>query len=243
VIPPIKGFIENTLIDWEGKIASILFLPQCNFRCPYCHSPHLVTTPNDLESIPFESVSDLLKRHSGWIDGVVITGGEPTLQDGLPELAERIKKMGLLVKLDTNGTAPDVVRQLIHDRLVDYVAMDIKAPFSAERYEPVAGVPCDIAALEDTAALLLQNGGDYEFRTTVCPAFLNSDDVVQIAQAIRGAKRYILQLFQPKSCLDPAMLSVQPYTRAQVRSFAARASEFVSTCTVRGDVGGPPSAR
>lgn len=242
MIPPIKGFIENTLIDWEGKIASILFLPQCNFRCPYCHSPHLVIDPNGLESIPFEAISELFKRQRGWIDGVVITGGEPTLQDGLPELAEKIKAMGLLVKLDTNGSHPEVVRQLKADHLVDYVAMDLKAPLDAEHYARVAGVPCDTAALEETIAILRTNGLDHEFRTTVCPAFLDGDDILQIAESIQGARRFVLQPFQPKTCLDPALLEVQPYTREQLRAFAAQATKFVPNTTVRGDSDSPAAA-
>ena len=234
MLPPIKGLIENTLIDWEGKIASILFLPGCNLRCPYCHAGHLVGAPEALEAIPFEAIERLGVEHRGWIDGMVISGGEPTLHAGLPELCERIRALGLLVKLDTNGTHPEVVEGLLERDLLDYVAMDVKAPFD-ERYEPVTGVSCDVDTLRRSAMLIMDSGVEHEFRMTVCPRFTAAEEVVEAARGIRGAAQFILQRFNPEDCLDPSLRNVKPYTPEDLKEFAAKAREFVSRCFLRGD--------
>lgn len=234
MVPPIKGLIENTLIDWEGRIASILFLPGCNLRCPYCHAGHLVSSPNDLESIPFEAISALARRHTGWLDGIVISGGEPTLHSGIAELCARIRSLGLAVKLDTNGTRPDVLESLLAQDLLDCVAMDVKAPIGA-KYHEVTGTTCDLDAIRESAMALIESDIEYEFRMTVCPTFTTEEEVVGAARDIRGARRFILQQFHPESCADKALRSVRPYTRETLKEFAAKAGKFVRHCSVRGE--------
>ncbi len=236
--PPIRGFIENTLIDWEGRLACEVFLPTCNLRCPFCHAGHLITNDGELESVPVEAVTSCLDRHRGWLDGVVISGGEPTLHPNLAALIEELRSHGAMIKLDTNGTRPEVLQDLIQRGLLDAVSMDIKAPFD-ERYYGAAGTECDVAAIRRSVEMLIESGISCEFRTTVCPAFLACDDLLDIAQSIRGAKDYVLQPFKPGHCLDPALNAVEPYSRDTLREFAARLAPLVGRCWVRGD---PPSA-
>ena len=236
-LPPIRGFIENTLIDWEGKIACEVFLPTCNLRCPFCHAGHLVINDGSLESIPVDAVTDCLDRHEGWIDGVVISGGEPTLHASLDALIEVFRAHGALVKLDTNGTRPEVIADLLSRGLLDAVSMDIKAPFD-ERYHAATATECDVAAIRRSVELLMASGIEYEFRTTVCPAFIGIEDLRDIVPVIRGAARYILQEFQPGDCLDPAMNDVAPYPRGALRQFAEELNPYVGECVVRGDWSG-----
>ncbi|MBT6228451.1 MAG: anaerobic ribonucleoside-triphosphate reductase activating protein, partial [Candidatus Scalindua sp.] len=161
----IKGFVESSLIEWEGNISAIIFLPHCNMRCPYCHATHLVKNPNELESIPLEAVEKRIWKHKDWLDGVVISGGEPTFHDDLDELITIFKNMGLKVRLDTNGTNPDKIEDLIQRELIDCIAMDIKAPLRDGKYNEVAGVLCGLSDLERSIKLIMESGLDYEFRT------------------------------------------------------------------------------
>jgi len=240
-LPPIRGFIENTLIDWEGKIACEVFLPTCNLRCPFCHAGHLVTNDGTLESIPVDVVTDCLDRHQGWIDGVIVSGGEPTQHETLDALIEVFRAHGAMIKLDTNGTRPEVIEDLIERSLIDAVSMDIKAPFD-ERYHKATASTCDVAAVRRSTEILMASGIEYEFRTTVCPAFIGLDDLRDIASAIHGAEKYILQQFATENCLDPAMTKVEPYSRETLREFAAQIRPHVKLCILRGDWPDEPAA-
>ncbi len=237
MVVPIKGFIENSLIEWEGKIVSIIFLPTCNLRCPYCHAPHLVQTPNKLETIPVDAVVDKIRQNLGWVDGVVVTGGEPTSHKHLDVFLKLLKDTGILVRLDTNGTNPQTLKDLITRGLLDCVAMDIKAPLQREKYELVSGVPCNIEDIKESIRIIVESGIEYEFRTTVCPSQLDGGDIEDIARTIRGARRYILQAFKPNHCLDAGMLRLEPYPAETLRGFAANAGKYVEYCCVRGEAG------
>lgn len=234
VLPQIKGFLENTLIDWPGRIASELFLPGCNFRCPFCHAAHLVVRPNQLESIPFDTIRDYLQEHRDWIDGVIISGGEPTISVGLPALVEAIDEAGFPVKLDTNGSNPEIVESLVKGGAVRAVSMDVKAPLD-ERYNKLAGVEVDLDAIRRSIDFLLSGAvAQYEFRTTVPPGFLDADAVVEIARTIEGAQAYVLQNFQPVDCIDPEMTRLKPLDVEELKGFAERAGRCVERCWVRG---------
>jgi len=236
-LPDIKGFNKNTLLDWEGEIASIIFLPGCNFRCPYCHASALVKDPGSQPSIPLAEIDGYLADNRGWVDGVIITGGEPTLQPGLPALIDRLLHSGVRVKLFTNGTNPDMLA----------IAMDVKAPLD-ERYERAAGVPlcapadrpggagspAALDAIRRSIEVVMNSGLEYEFRTTICPAVLSFDDVVDTARCIEGARRLVLQQFRPVDCLDPAFEKVKPYPPALLQRMAEAAETFVQRCTVTG---------
>ena len=245
MLPPIKGFIENTLLDWEGKLAAVVFLPGCNLRCGYCHARGLIEPSASDESIPLEVIQQNLRRQGGWIDGVVISGGEPALHAELPELIESFRSQGVQVKLDTNGTRPEALEKLLARGLLDYVAMDLKAPLD-ERYARVARAPVDLDAIRHSIAVLLSGAVACEFRTTVCPADLDGDDIEAMAQDITGAPLYYLQSFRPVNCLDRSYEAFRPYNTDQMREFCRRAAPWVGRCAVRGDEASalsiPPSA-
>ena len=232
--PPIRGFIENTLLDWEGKVAAVVFLPGCNFRCGYCHARHLVEAAPSDEAIPLEAVLDTLERQRGWIDGVVISGGEPTLHPDLLDLIRALRAAGLGIKLDTNGSRPQVLERLLGLGLLDHVAMDVKAPLD-DRYSAVAGAPVDLAAIRQSIDLLLGGQTPYEFRTTVCPDKLDAAGIEEIAQALRGARLYYLQTFRPVNCLDRSLEAAKPYNVDEMRELCRRAAPYVRRCAVRGD--------
>ena len=232
--PPIKGFVENTMLDWEGKLAAIVFLPSCNFRCGYCHARHLLQPDHSDESIPLDGILTSLQKQKGWIDGIVITGGEPTLHTNLTNLIKRFRQEGLPVKLDTNGTNPQIVERLLEEGLVDFVAMDVKAPLDY-RYGELAGAPVDIDAIQTSIELLIGGDVEYEFRTTVCPHYTSEAEIEGIARAVRGAMTLYLQAFRPVNCLDTTLEAVKPYDPDQMRAFCAIASKYVKRCMVRGD--------
>jgi pyruvate formate lyase activating enzyme len=231
VMPQIKGFRKNTLLDWEGKIACIIFLPGCNLRCPYCHTSALVTEPGTQPDIPLDEVDDYLEKNHGWIDGVVITGGEPTLHPGLVGLVDHFIALGLQVKLFTNGTRPEVVRELIESGRLASISMDVKGPLD-QRYQRAAGAPVDLDAIRESIDAVRDSGIRYKFRTTVCPAILGYADVVETARSLRGARVFNLQQFRPVDCLDPSFENIRPYPLEELRRMAEAAGEFVEQCTV-----------
>ncbi|MCR5031577.1 MAG: anaerobic ribonucleoside-triphosphate reductase activating protein [Lachnospiraceae bacterium] len=191
----IHGLSKLTLLDYPGHIAATIFTGGCNFRCPYCHNKELVIHPEQYPTIPEEEVLSFLKSRVGKLQGVCVTGGEATLQPDLEDFIKQIKDMGLLVKLDTNGYRPEIVRKLMDEKCIDYVAMDIKN--SKEKYALTCGLSTmDIARLEETAQLLMESDLQYEFRTTVVQELHDKDDMEKIGQWIRGAKAYFLQSYE-----------------------------------------------
>jgi pyruvate formate lyase activating enzyme len=215
---PIKGFLETSFVDWPGKIASVLFLPHCNFRCPYCHNHELVTDPGRFPTVPLHHILETLRHYRGWIDGVCITGGEPTLLPELPGLIERIRQERMLIKLDTNGSHPHVLEHLINARLVDYVAMDVKAPLDRESYVRCSGVAGDLSKIVESVNLLKASHLPYEFRVTVAPTFLIEEDLMRMAHQLKGAKKFTLQQFSPAHTLDPGCRAIVPYPEGRIRA-------------------------
>ncbi|MDD7494241.1 MAG: anaerobic ribonucleoside-triphosphate reductase activating protein, partial [Eubacteriales bacterium] len=176
----IHGLQKLTLLDYPGKVACTVFTGGCNFRCPFCHNGSLVLRPDEGEHIPEEELFALLKKRQGVLEGVCITGGEPTLAFGLETLMARIKEMGYLVKLDTNGTRPKAVKRIIDAGLADMIAMDIKNSY--KKYPETCGVPgYDTAPVKESIQLIMSSGIDYEFRTTVMREFHTPDDIRAIA--------------------------------------------------------------
>lgn len=233
-LPEIKGIQENTLIDWEGRVAAVVFLAGCNFRCPYCHASYLVLNPGALESIPVEGLNDMLSRNPGWIDGVVISGGEPTLDPALPALIRHLRSLDMQIKLNTNGTNPDVLQELLDEELLEAIAMDVKGPLDG-RYERCAGRMADLDAIERSIEIIIDSNIEYEFCTTVCPPLMSEGDVIDTARELRGAKKYFLQRFRANGCIDPSLLDVKPYSPDEMRRMAEKASKYVGQCLVRGD--------
>lgn len=191
----ISGFQKLTLLDYPGKLACTLFTGGCNFRCPFCHNASLVVDVARNPVVAEEEILSYLKKRQGVLEGVCITGGEPTLQPDLIDFIAKIKEIGFLVKLDTNGSRPDVLYKAIEAGLVDYVAMDIKS--SPERYGAVAGVEnMDLAPITASKDLLLEGRVEYEFRTTVVHELHRVEDFVGIGEYIRGAGQYFIQSFK-----------------------------------------------
>ncbi len=192
------GLQKLTLIDYPGHIAATVFTVGCNFRCPFCHNPELVSTSHSAQHTSFfeDEFFNLLKNRSGKLEGVCITGGEPTLQPDIIDFIRKIKNLGFKVKLDTNGTRPDVLRLLYKDNLLDYVAMDIKN--TPENYAKTVNTKVDTERIKLSVELIRNSGVDYEFRTTAVPGLHSEKDFEKIGEWLSGAKKYVLQAFEDK---------------------------------------------
>lgn len=201
----IGGLQKSSLIDYPEKISAIIFTQGCNFRCPYCHNPELVNGKGETANEIFE----FLTSRIGKLDGVVITGGEPTLHKDLPNFIRQIKDMGFAVKLDTNGTNPLMLEKLIQEKLIDYVAMDIKAPI--HKYFEVTCTKVNTDNILKSIEILKNSDIDYEFRTTVVKSQLTLDDFEKISELIKGAKKYYLQKFVPSKTLDETFMNQTTY--------------------------------
>jgi pyruvate formate lyase activating enzyme len=206
----VKGFLETSFLDWPGKLAAVVFLPGCNFRCPFCHNRELVEAGEDLPEVPLPFILDRLERLRGWVDGVVVTGGEPTLHDGLPDLLRAFREAGFLVKLDTNGSRPELLGRLIGEELVDGVDMDLKAPLGKEPYDRLAGVPVDLGAIGRSVELLRNARLPHRFRTTYVPGLLDEPSIRELARFVAPSSEYVLQPFDPRRTLDAALGEVSP---------------------------------
>lgn len=227
----INGFQKLTILDYPGKVACIVFTPGCNFRCPFCHNAALVTHIDKDTYIDEEEVLSYLKKRQGILDGVVITGGEPLLQDGIEEFIGKIKDLGYAIKLDTNGSFPEKLISLVEKGLVDYVAMDIKN--SKAKYMVTIGVNnIDMASIEKSVDFLLQNKVNYEFRTTIVDGFHTVDDIQDIVVWIKGAHKYFLQNFVDSGDLIEAGLS--PVSVDMLKEMKKKATEFVPCVEIRG---------
>ena len=187
----IGGFQKFTLIDYPGKISAVIFTQGCNFRCAYCHNPELLETKAGL--ISEKQILDFLETRKKQLEAVVVTGGEPTLQLDLINFLEKVNKMGFLVKLDTNGTKPRIIKKALELNLVDYIAMDIKGPI--DKYSKIAGVKVNTINIIKSIKLIMKKAPDYEFRTTITREQLKKEDIKEIGRLINGAKKYRLQRY------------------------------------------------
>ncbi len=229
---PIMGLQKTSLIDYPKVICTTIFLGGCNFKCPYCHNPDLVLKRGSPLIADYE-VLEHLKRRKGLIDGLCVTGGEPSLHLGLPDFLRRVKSLGFLVKLDTNGTNPEMLDELISGSLVDYVAMDIKAPL--ERYSSVVRAPVNLKSIGDSIDIIRGAEIDYEFRTTVVPDLLNEEDILALGQWLKGTKKYVLQQFRPApKMLDPSFKNIKPYNYDEVKRFQGLLKKYVNLVELRG---------
>jgi len=220
----IASFQKNSFIDYPGKIASVIFLGECNLRCYYCHNHQLIDSINELD-FPLEE----LKNQVGFIDGVVITGGEPTLHPSLFYMIGEIKKLGLLVKVDTNGTNPEALEGLA--KMVDYVAMDVKAPLL--KYKDIVGCEVQDEVERSLRYLIKQDKVDYQFRITLAPV-LCEEDIYEIARLINGAKCVQLQQFVPNEFSNSHKMVLLPYSKKDAERFAAILKKSVKDVVLRG---------
>jgi pyruvate formate lyase activating enzyme len=230
----IGGLQKHSLIDFPGKISAVLFLCGCNFRCPYCHNPQLVAPPaSEAQGLSIAAVEAFLEERRGLLEGVVLSGGEPTLQPGLPDLCRRLKAMGYAVKLDTNGSRPQVIRRLAAEGLVDYLAMDIKTDL--ERYAGWISRRCDAAAVAESIQRVMAAGVDYEFRTTCAAPLITPAVIEAIARRISGSRLFALQPFRAGRMLRPDFFEgVDPaLPPAEMNALQRIAAPWVRRCLVR----------
>lgn len=227
----INGFMKMTLLDFPSKVACTIFCGGCNFLCPFCHNAFLVTEREKAESFTEKEIFDFLKKRQGLLDGVCITGGEPLLQPDLEGFIRKIKDMGFLVKLDTNGFLTKKLQHLVNEGIIDYVAMDVKN--SLEKYPDTVGLDkLDTSKIKESIDFLLTGKVDYEFRTTVSSELHTVEDIKSIGKLIKGAKRYFLQNFEDSGHLiGEGLTSVTPENLVKMQQIA---TDFVSNSQIRG---------
>jgi len=234
----IRGIVYISMLDWEGKIVTTLFTPRCNFRCPFCHNAELVLHPKKHRKIPLFDILYHLDKYKKWIDGICLTGGEPCMYEDIDDFLVEIRKCKPKVKLDTNGSFPKTVARLIKKKLIDYVAMDIKTRLddcgTSANYETASGLKkIEKSDIKKSIKLIMGSGINYEFRTTVVPGIHTTEDILAIANHIKGAKKYYLQNFAASEALDPAYRKIQPYEKNDLEEMRDLAGKLVKECMVR----------
>jgi pyruvate formate lyase activating enzyme len=229
----IVGFSKTSLLDWDGHVVATIYLQGCNWRCLYCHNPDLVPMEPTYAELDFEEIAAYVRDNSDFLDGVSISGGEPTIHPDLPILIAKIRDLGMKVKLDTNGSNPDMLEDLLGSGMLDYVAMDIKAPLN-EKYKDIARVSVDLEKVKRSIRLLMTSDIDHEFRTTVVPFLIDEKDIESIAAFIGGAKKYALHQFKNDTTLEKKMELVSPYPEERLRTMADIAKGYVRKVVVRG---------
>jgi len=233
----IRGFIETSLVDWDGKISSVVFFDKCNFMCPFCQNWDLIINPDKFPIIEWKQIREKLLAKKGWVDGVVLTGGEPLCSgQEAAQLCKKIKELDLLVKIDTNGAFPEILEKLIDSTLVDYVAMDIKSPVD-ERYNIATGKHVDLERIKKSIKILMNGDTDYEFRTTCVPGIIDEDAIHQIGKTIEGAKKWALQAHVPDNAYKVLyQQKLSPEYHQQLRKFFKISKKYVANTLLRAKV-------
>ncbi len=234
----IGGFQKQSLIDYPGVFSSVIFTSGCNMRCPFCHNPDLVL-PERIRSsskVPEEDILDYLESKRGLIDAVVITGGEPTMQPDLIGFIEEVKSMGFLIKLDTNGTNPSILKTLIDRKLIDYVAMDVKAPLCLEKYRMLAGdhlTEEHMSRISRSISIIQDSGIRNEFRTTVIREKHRKEDLYDIFKALEGSENYSLQAFNPSEIIDSSYSGFTSYDPEELKEIISGFKEKMPNIKLR----------
>ena len=227
----IAGLQHVTLIDFPGYIACTIFTQGCNFRCPYCHNPELLSNESTSEYIDEDYFWNFLENRKGKLDGVCITGGEPTLQNDLVEFINNIVKLGFKVKLDSNGTNPTMLKQLLNRNLLSYIAMDIKAP--ASKYDEVSQSKGLYEKIKESIELISNSSITYEFRTTIPKELLSIEDLKQIAVELKGSKKWVLQNYQPFKTKGYKTQKFSSCSENDLTAIAKFASNYISEVQIR----------
>jgi len=230
----IKGFQGTSLLDFPGRVASLVFWGGCNLTCPFCHNPALVLEPEVFPDLDREALLADLAGRAPFIDGVVVSGGEPTLDPTLADWLVAVKSLGLAVKLDTNGLRPDVLARLLGQGLVDYLAIDLKT--APGRYGELHRGPVDLDALAASVRLALAAPVAVEFRTTCVPGIIDAPAIHELGRLIRGASKWALQQYHPVPALDPAWRELTPYPAETIAELAGIARQYVTEVVLRGVV-------
>lgn len=222
----IGGIVKNSFVDYPGKIACTIFTIGCNYNCWYCHNSHLLSSKDKVDE---NKVLEFLKERKNWLDGVVISGGEPTLQKDLESFIKKVKEIGYQVKLDTNGSNFEILKKLVDNKLIDYVAMDIKAPF--DKYSKIVLVDADIENIKRSIKFLMDGQVDYEFRTTFSPD-LTVDDIESICKEIKGAKNYSIQKYR---VVEYNKVNMKPKSHEEHVKAREVAEKYIQNVLVKGD--------
>jgi pyruvate formate lyase activating enzyme len=225
----IAAIRQSSFIDYSGYISAVIFFKGCNFSCPYCHNSWLLDDKN--QSLSLEDIYNFLEQRTSKLDGVVFSGGEPTIQKNLIEIIRKVKEMGFLVKLDTNGYEPDVLNNLLRQNLLNYIAMDIKGPL--DKYDKIANKTIDVAKITRSIALIKNSGIEYEFRTTLVRSLLTEEDIMKCGRLIQGAKRYYLQKFNPETVLDEKYKRETTYKDSELQIITKDLLTRVKQCEFR----------
>lgn len=231
MIMQIHGFNKTTLLDYPGHLAATIFLGGCNFCCPFCQNKGLVLSPNEEPSIPVDEVLNYLRKRQGILEGVCISGGEPTLEKDLENFIKEVKALGYKIKLDTNGYKPDIIKNLLDKNLLDYVAMDIKS--SLDNYPHITGFPSiDINKIQASVHNIMNSNIDYEFRTTIVKEYHTQSDIESIGKWIQDCKAYYLQNFSDSdSVIHPGLSS---HTKETLDLFRTLLLQYIDTVEIRG---------
>ena len=227
--PVAQGYLATSLSDWDQHLAQVVFLPGCNFRCPFCHNPDIVRGAG--EPYAWRDILAAMDRHRGWVHATVVTGGEPTLHAGLLPLCRWLKERGHLVKLDTNGSRPDCLRALLAEKAVDYVAMDIKAAWS--RYPLATGTPDAAPRVRESFRVLRDGGTPFELRTTVVPGLIDTEALAELIPDLAGTPRWYLQAYRPAATLDPEWSDLTPPLTATLTALAVHLNRHGLPATIR----------
>lgn len=229
----IVGFTETSLLDWHGRIAAVIWISGCNFRCPFCHNYEVANDDPQLPEVAWKDIAETLRRKRDWYDGIVLTGGEPLLHPEVIELCRQIHDIGLQVKVDTNGSYPYALKALLELKLVDAVAMDIKAPLDS-RYTKAAGKHLDLAPLRRTIRLLIESGVEHEFRSTLVPGLIEPADIATIGEIVKGAQAMALQAYVSKRARVKGFGEEKSYTLGEVEVMADVLRRSVKEVRIRG---------
>ncbi len=229
----IKHIQGITLLDYPNKVASTLFTAGCNFRCPFCHNTELIENDPNMPDIPYEEVFARLNERKTFIDGICITGGEPLLTRDMIDFLKQLKdNVGLPIKIDTNGYTPEILNDIINQNLVNYIAMDIKTSF--EKYHIATGLNINTDKIKESIDIIMNSNIDYEFRTTVVPEIVDSDDIRNIGSYIVGAKKFALQQFRRMKTYDEKYQELYPYKPEELRKFEDILKQFLNNIEIRG---------
>lgn len=227
------GIEEFSLVDWDDRVSAVVFVAGCNLLCPFCHNHRVADDDPGLPTLDIHTLIQRIEKLHHWLSGIVITGGEPLMHPELPRLCQQLKSLGFKLKLDTNGTFPYRLEQLLANQLVDYVAMDIKAPLN-DKYSVACGVPVDLAVIRRAIRTLLKSRIPHEFRTTLVPGIIEEADMLEMGHSIAGAPAVYLQPYVPEHARSVHYRNLKPYTRAQAESMAERIRPLVRQVRLRG---------
>jgi pyruvate formate lyase activating enzyme len=229
----IGGLQKCSTIDFPGKLSCVLFTQGCNFRCAFCHNQELVDPKSWVTPIPEEEIFSFLEKRKNILDAVVISGGEPTLQNDLAEWFQRIKALGLATKLDTNGTHPDILQSLIQENLLDFVAMDVKHCLQETTYSNIVGISGILSAVKRSIRILMASPINYEFRTTLIREIHPPEEVLTLAASLQGAQQWTLQKFRPEKTLNPKWRTFHPWSSDAIESLKITLSQQFPELDVR----------